>query len=327
MTRRYNTLLRLALMAVDLASAIGVFIAVSILRFGIDDWDLWWSSVGADPWFFATVFGLAWVGALYLQGLYRLRVRWSIRSEVAGILQAAALVAIGTFVALFLLKLPQASRLFLILLFPAQTLFTIVARTTIRWLFLAARRRNYMIRSALVVGANDQAASFADRVERHPDLAMNIIGHLAAPDDPANEQARLVRPVLGSIDQVEAILHEQVVDEVFVCLPISDLRLVEPVTRLCEEEGKVVRIPIAEPGLVLPGGLVEDFDGIQVLSLVYGPDRTLGLLGKRALDVILAGLGLIVLSPVLLLVSAVMLATEGRPVATVVRSESSSSGR
>jgi exopolysaccharide biosynthesis polyprenyl glycosylphosphotransferase len=314
MVRRYNTLLRFALMAADLASAIVVFIAVSILRFGTDDWHAWWSSYGADPWFFATVFGLSWVGALYLQGLYRLRVRWSIRSEVIGIVRAAAVVAVGTFVALFLLKLTDASRLFLLLLFPAQTIWTIVARTTIRWLFLAARRRNYMIRNAVVVGASPEAASFADRVERHPELAMQVIGHLAAPDDAPADQAKLVRPLLGTVDEIETILHERVVDEVFVCLPLSAFRLIEPVTRLCEEEGKIVRIPMAERGLVLPGGIIEDFDGIQVMSLVYGPDRTLGLLGKRALDVVLAALGLLVLSPVLLAVSAIMLVTEGRPI-------------
>jgi exopolysaccharide biosynthesis polyprenyl glycosylphosphotransferase len=171
-----------------------------------------------------------------------------------------------------------------------------------------------MVRYALVVGANAAAASFADRVERHPELGMEVIGHLAAQGDDPAERQRLHRPVLGSVDQIEAVIHDRVVDEVFVCLPLAAIGLVEPVTRLCEDEGKIVRIPMADPGLVLPGGIVEDFDGIQVLSLVYGPDRTLGLLGKRALDIILAAAGLLVLSPVLLLVAVVMAFTEGRPV-------------
>jgi exopolysaccharide biosynthesis polyprenyl glycosylphosphotransferase len=314
MVRRHNTLLRVALMATDLVSAFLVFIGVSILRFGITDWQSWWDSVGADPWFFALVFGLAWVTALYFHGLYRLRVRWSIRSEVVGIVRAAMVVTIATFVGLFLFKLPNASRLFLLMLFPAQTVWTIVGRTTIRSLFVAARRRNYMLRNALIVGANDEAGSFADRVERHPELAMRVIGHLSAPGDSPTDQARLHRPLLGSVDRIESILHERVVDEVYVCLHLASFGLIEPVTRLCEEEGKVVRIPMAEPGLVLPGGIVEDFDGIQVLSLVYGPDRTLGLLGKRALDIVIAAIGLVVLSPVLLMVSAVMIVAEGRPV-------------
>ena len=314
MVRRHNTLLRLALMGTDLAGAILVFFIVSTLRFDDAEWGPYWAAVGADPLVFAGIFGLAWVGALYLHGLYRLRVRWSIRSEIIRIVRAGILVAIATFVALFLFKLPSFSRLFLLLLFPTQIAWTIFTRTAIRWLYVSLRRRNYMVRYALVVGANPDAAAFADRVERHPELGMQVIGHLAVPEDARGDRARLKRPLLGSVDQIETVLHERVVDEVFVCLPLASFGLVEPVTRLCEEEGKVVRIPMAEPGLVLPGGMIEDFDGIQVLSLVYGPDRTLGLLGKRALDILLAVAGLVILSPVLLVVAAIMVVTEGRPI-------------
>jgi exopolysaccharide biosynthesis polyprenyl glycosylphosphotransferase len=314
MVRRYNMLLRLALMGADLASAIVVFALVSIARLGIDVWQAQWRGAIADAWLVALAFGLMWVGSLFLNGLYRLRARWSIRSEVVGIIRSAILVAIAVFVILFLFKFGEVSRLTLILLFPAQAAWTIVSRTAIRSLFVRMRRRNYMVRYALVVGANARAASFADRVERHPELAMQIIGHLAAPDDTAEEREQLTRPLLGTLNQIVSTLHERVVDEVFVCLPVTSIGLVEPVTRLCESEGKIVRIPMTRPGLVLPGGIVEDFDGIQVLSLVYGPDRTLGLLGKRALDIVLAIVGMVLLSPILLVVAGALLIIEGRPV-------------
>ena len=50
------------------------------------------------------------------------------------------------------------------------------------------------------------------------------------------------------------------------------------------------------------------------MSLVYGPDRALALMAKRALDIVLAVLGLVALSPVFLVVSLVMVMAEGRPV-------------
>ena len=314
MVRRYTTLLGSALAAADLIGAILVFIAVSILRFGVDDWHQWWTSSGVDPWAVATIFGVAWVGALALQGMYRHGLRWSVRSEIAGILRAAVLVALGTFVALFLLKLPNASRLFLLLLFPAQTLWTILARTTIRSLFIVVRRQKRMIRHAIVVGLNADAVAFADRVERHPELGVRVIGHLAAPEDSAVDRRGLRRPLLGTIDDIQTVLHEQVVDEVFVCLPTAALSRLEPVARLCEDEGKIVRIPMVEPGLVLPGGIVEDLDGLPVISLAYGPDRTLEMLGKRLIDIALAAVGLVIVSPLLLVVALTILVTEGRPV-------------
>ena len=92
------------------------------------------------------------------------------------------------------------------------------------------------------------------------------------------------------------------------------MALVGPITRLCADEGRIVRIPTNETGLTLSGARVEQFDGIRVMSLVYGPDRALALMAKRALDIVLAVLGLIALSPVFLVVSLVMVMAEGRPV-------------
>jgi exopolysaccharide biosynthesis polyprenyl glycosylphosphotransferase len=105
------------------------------------------------------------------------------------------------------------------------------------------------------------------------------------------------------------------VDEVAICLPSSSIKLVEPIARLCEEEGRIVRIPADEvPGLILPGGRLEDFDGMAVLSLVYGPDRIVALIIKRALDIVGAAVGLLILSPLMLLVGALVLVGEGTPV-------------
>ena len=46
-------------------------------------------------------------------------------------------------------------------------------------------------------------------------------------------------------------------------------------------------------------GRVEDLDGMPVFSLVSGPDRLVGLVAKRALDLVLSAVGLVLLSPVL----------------------------
>jgi exopolysaccharide biosynthesis polyprenyl glycosylphosphotransferase len=78
--------------------------------------------------------------------------------------------------------------------------------------------------------------------------------------------------------------------------------------------GKIVRIPIDELGLTLPGGRLEEFDGIPVLSLLYGPDRVLALAGKRLLDVVLGAAGLILLAPILAIIALLIRTFDGGPV-------------
>jgi exopolysaccharide biosynthesis polyprenyl glycosylphosphotransferase len=226
---------------------------------------------------------------------------------------------LATFTGLFAAKLPDVSRIFLLLLFASQFVVTVASRLAIRALLRWLRETGRNVRFMLVVGAGDAARRFADRVERHPELGLRVIGHLST--EPVDEEdatqplPRLgLRPILGDLDSIERVLHGTVVDEVAICLPAESVRFVEPIARICEEEGKIVRIPLVDYVLSLPGGRAEDFDGIQILSLVYGPDRIVGLLLKRVLDVVLGLLALLVLLPFLAVVALVVMAFDGRPI-------------
>ena len=309
MIRRYITALRLSFMLVDGGTAALLFIALSVVRFGPSLRDLW-ASVGIDAFIGAAAYGAAWVATLWVLGLYRLRARWSARTELLDILRAALLVAVGVFTLLFLFKLPNVSRTFLVMLFGAQVALSLASRLVVRAGFEQLRARGYNTRYMLVVGAGSEARSFANRIARRRELGLRVVGHLSnGAIDP-----HLGRPVLGRLQDIENVLHSGVIDEVAICLPPTDVTLIEPVTRLCEEEGKIVRIPLEPVGLTLPGGRTEEFDGIQVLSLVYGPDRTLALIAKQAADIVLAGIGLIVLSPLLAAVAIAIALSDGRPI-------------
>ncbi len=310
MIRRHATALRLLLMGADALSAFGLFVATSMIRFG-DAWLVTWRSAGIDALAAATVYAVTWVTLLWILGLYRLRARWTARIEVQDVGRAAVLLGLITFSALFAFKLPDVSRLFLLSLFVGQVVLTVVSRGMVRALLHALRDRGHNLRYMLVVGTGKDARRFADRVERHRELGLRVIGHLAVHGSP-----RLAgkRPVLGSMDDIETVLHDRIVDEVAVCLPAEDLHWVEPVARLCEEVGKIVRIPLDDVPVSLPGGRVEDFDGGKVLSLVYGPDRAVGLVAKRLIDVALAALAMILLLPVFAIVGLLIYLSDGRPV-------------
>ena len=336
MVRQHITTLRLGLMSADALSALALFVLLSIARFGSSQWLSSWAAAGMDGRILAAVYAISWITILWLFGLYRLRVRWSARTEVTDVARAILLLAVGTFVLLFLLKLPNVSRQFLLLLFPAQLVLTVASRFVLRWAFATARARGMNARFILIVGTGPSATAFADRIEARREMGLHVIGHLAgpptndhepgaipsavgatglfAPTTPARPGASRPRPILGTLDDIERVLHTLVVDEIAICLPPSQLPLVEPITRLCEDEGRIVRIPSDETGLTLPGARTEDFDGIRVLSLVYGPDRAVALVAKRTLDVAVSVAALVILSPVLATLGLWIRYRDGKPI-------------
>ncbi len=311
MIRRHLTTLRLGLMAVESLSAFGLFLVVSVIRLG-PAWQSVWRNAGVDPETLAGIWAVVWVLTLWLLGHYQLRARLSFRGIVRDVVQAALLIAVATFSALFLVKLPDVSRVFLIALFAAQTVVTLGLRVGILWTLRRLRDRGMYLRHLLMVGTGEPARRFADRVERHRELGLRVIGHLSVGDEARTTIAG--RAVLGSIHDIEDVLHGRVVDEVAICLPVGDIALIEPIARLCEEEGKIVRIPVDDIGLTLGGAHLEEFDGVPVLSLVYGPDRAVALLMKRIIDVGVAALGLVLLAPLFALIGLWIIALDGRPV-------------
>ncbi|MDQ2964383.1 MAG: sugar transferase [Chloroflexota bacterium] len=310
MIRRYSTALRLALVLADGMSAAAVFVLLSVARFG-DAWRSTWGQADIDPGVAAVAFGIAWPAALWLGGLYRLRSRWTFRGELTDFVRAGVILAVVSLATLFLVKLPDVSRSFLLLLFPTQVAVTLVSRFALRRLFAWMRARGMNTRYMLVVGTSRSAIAFAARVERHPDLGLKVIGHLALE---TNGPFAGLRPVLGTVDDIQEILHTRIIDEVAICLPPASLALVEPIVRLCEEEGRIVRLPLDDLGITLTGGRIEEFDSVPVMSFAHGPDRALGLLVKRLFDIALSGAAIIVLSPLLIGISLAIFVADGRPI-------------
>jgi exopolysaccharide biosynthesis polyprenyl glycosylphosphotransferase len=302
MIRRYGFLWRLLLVAADFVLAIIVIIFAANLRFGRGL--VWPADVSnALPHTNQTVFGFAalWVAVLWAQGLYRSRARWTRRSDLYAVIRATVIQLALTMSLLYLLKLPDVSRMWLVVTFPSLAVAGLGIRIVVRQILVLARDHGRNARYMLIVGANPRARAFADLVESHADLGIVVIGHLQA--DAADVGAALSRPHLGMIEDLEQVLHAEVVDEVAICLPFSQEELIEQTAYLCEQEGKVVRMPIAPIERVLTTGRLESIDGIGVYSLTNGPDRVLGLIAKRALDLVGAATALMLISPVMLVLA------------------------
>jgi len=224
-------------------------------------------------------------------------------------------MGVTTLAALYLGNLDGVSRLVLLTAVPLQAGVAFLSRLALRAAFRALRRRGRGLRFVLVVGTGELARAFVARLERHPEVGLRVEGFVGG--DPVDVPAGAGPQWLGPIEQTEEILHERVIDEVAVCLERGEWAAGEAVVELAESEGKIVRIPLAGapvPGRLLVAGRPESLDGMAICSIVRGPDRMLGLAAKRAIDIVGATVGLVVLSPVLLVAAIAIALTDGRPV-------------
>jgi len=296
-------------MLADGVFAIALLVVLSIVRFGTGWLDVWRPLLD-QPAAFAAGYAGAWVTVLWFHGLYRPRARWTIRSEGLAIGRATVVLALVTGTALFAIKLPDVSRLFLLTLFPTQWLVTLGTRVALRIAFEQLRARGLNTRYVLVVGAGARGQAFAAKLEGHRELGLKVKGFLddEAYDLPAGWT------LLGPIEDIERVLHSEVIDEVAICLPFSKWEQVNALAHLCEEEGKIVRVPVDMLDRAFAAGRFEELDGTPVYSLVSGPDRLAAFVVKRAFDLFVAFLAVVVASPFLLLIVFAIRVRDGGPV-------------
>jgi exopolysaccharide biosynthesis polyprenyl glycosylphosphotransferase len=299
MIRRHATVFRAILMLTDVGLALLILLAVASLRFGSGA-AVAFDAVG-EPAAILPIYAIAWVTALYSQGLYRPRARWTWLGETADALRATVIFAAVALSFLFAFKLPDVSRALLLLLFPSLFAAAVTTRVAL-WVTLGRlRRRGGNTRFMLVLGANRQAVAFAGLVERHRELGLEVIGHLrSGPDD---DGGQLRRPLLGELEDLETIFHDRVVDEVAICLPLAQWHRIDAVVRLCQDEGKIARMPLHILERTLLAGRVEELDGVPIYSMAVGPDRALGLAAKRIVDIAVSALLLFALAPVMAIVA------------------------
>ena len=100
-----------------------------------------------------------------------------------------------------------------------------------------------------------------------------------------------------------------------ICLPFSLWDRIDAIAGLCEEEGKIVRIPMDVMDRAISAGRVEELDGTPVFSLVSGPGPRRSPSPPSAASTSLgAAVGLVILSPVLAVIAVAIALDGGRPV-------------
>src|SRR6185369_14421528 len=261
MIRRFGTELRALLMLADIVVAVVLALVISRLMFPGSRGEFWQNAM-PDTRLGLALLVSVWVVILWLHGGYRPRARWSIQSDARLILRAVLLLAVATFAFLYLAQLPEVSRPYLLVYFLALLAATLLVRIVMRATFGSAHRRGYNQRNVLVLGTGAIGQELAAKLEDHAELGLHVIGFLGDAMDQLPSRWRYLGPIESLLD----IIHEQVVDEVAICLLTEDWGLIESIATTCEAEGKLVRLPVPMPRLTIATAHVEDLQGTPVLS-------------------------------------------------------------
>jgi len=182
----------------------------------------------------------------------------------------------------------------------------------------ALRRHGRNTRNVVVVGIREAAAELAAAAAEHPEWGWRLLGFLQVNEagDGREEAAAPgdLSPVLGTVRDLPEILEEEVVDEVIFCVAASELEEVKDAVAEAELRGINARLVADFMDLKVAQTQVGYLNGLPVLTFTTIPQQAAGLLCKRVLNATMAGLALLVLSPVMGVVALLVKASSRGPV-------------
>ncbi len=230
-----------------------------------------------------------------------LEILWAVIKSAA-----VTFLLLGTFI--FLFKLTFMSRLFFLLFMGFSFLFIWLEKTAIFMSSHYVRRQGLNTRRLLVVGTGKRANDFIKKVDQHPEWGFELLG--AIDDEPGRGVHQVGRlNVIGTLDDIPRIFHRDAVDEVIFLVPRSRLNSLQGAIDDCETEGVVVTVAVDLFDTKLARSSVGELDGLPLLHFKTTHAKEWELLIKRLFDFAASGLGILVLSP-LFLVMAILIKTD-----------------
>ena len=151
----------------------------------------------------------------------------------------------------------------------------------------------------LVIGGGDTGRMILQKIQDNPKLGYQVVGVI----DNSSKRPVFNIPVLGGIADIPSIIDTFAIDEVIIALPENTHQELIGIISLCEREKVGIRILPDAFEIMASEVTIGDLGGLPLLTI-----RDVALQGwkltlKRGMDLVGSAIGLVVLSPFMLLLA------------------------
>ena len=289
---------------------ISLFIAYHF-RFGKIEFDVFY--IPYQYIVFSFTYLLTWFYLSYRFRLYSSKRLTSFTSESLSVSKCIGICFIIAFIPPFFIREYPLSRIFLVYFLTIHAGSLILFRFIVRHFLKHIRLRGYNFRNILIVGCNQRAEKLVKKIKETPEYGIRILGYI----DCGNNGNHFNYDIdcIGKIEDLERILRDDVVDEVFASLPIKSFYTeIDQIISICEQVGVEVKIPTDLFSLKLAKSTVSKYHDIHVIDFFTSPKMTWQLMVKRLIDILFSLVLLIIFAPLLLVVSIIIKMTSKGPI-------------
>jgi exopolysaccharide biosynthesis polyprenyl glycosylphosphotransferase len=166
----------------------------------------------------------------------------------------------------------------------------------------------------MVVGVGESARRMGAALEESSRYGVRLLGFLAEHPEEAPGRIRLEAEYeVLPLSDLRALLRKQVIDEVIFAVEGRGVGELEDILLFCDEEGVRTRVVLDFFPHVNSEMYLERLGSLPLLTFAAAPHDEIRLFLKRVSDTVLAGAALVILSPLMALIAAVIRLTSPGP--------------
>ncbi len=241
----------------------------------------------------------AWAVVGYASRSYRDLEMSSPIQLVLNLLNQLAIVLVIIYAGLYLFRQTDISRTYVLLVGVVDFVLLLAGRylsyAGIAWMRIRLKRYHYF----LIVGCGARAREMATLIEESRGMGLRLVGFVDPNSDGSKLSDRFGHFEVFPPSDLEHILQDRVIDEVVFAVNMQELARLEPLMAHCANVGVKIRVQLEFLPEAYSRIYLENFHDVPLLSLSSAPESELLLFFKRAFDVLLAAVSLVLLTPVL----------------------------
>ena len=301
MYRRHGDKLALVFLTCDLLVTGSVWVLAYLMRFTL------WAAPHGVPDLEAVLRGLPVVLILATiayrsAGLYEVHRLRQLPRELGVVCKASGLLFLLAIAAVFYRRDLYESRLALTLFLGMNALALTMVRRLVWWAVKYLRSRGLNYGRAVIVGTGRTARLAAKTIRNNAWTGLEVVGFV----DNRKVDTLCGLPLLGNIDQLAEIVAQRRVDHVFVALPLTRYAQLPEVYRALADVLVDVQLVPDLSDFTAAKLRTLEIDKVSFLGLRQSPHYGWPRTAKRAMDLVIGGLALGLLTPLMLVLAALV---------------------
>lgn len=194
-------------------------------------------------------------------------------------------------------------------------LLLLVSRSAVRWVLNRLRASGYNTHYYAVVGINELAFRLVESLENSPDLGLKLYGFYDdRPESRTGPVPEEIGQKLGNIEELVEHARQRRVDMIYITFPMrAEDRIRKILAQLSDTTASVYIVPDFFVFQLLHSRWT-NIGGLPVVSIYENPFYGIDGFVKRAMDVVLASIFLVLLSPLMVAIAIAIKLTSPGPV-------------